>query len=120
MTVQNAIDEANRLRPNDFTQAQKVRWLNELDGVIFREVILTHEGAPLCDYSGHGELSEELLVPFPDEGLYPLYLVMQYDLHNGETGKYHNSASAFETAYQTYANAYNRAHYPLCDGRLKF
>lgn len=120
MTVQNAIDEADRLRPNDFTQVQKVRWLSDLDGLIFREVILTHTGAPLTDYSGHSELTDELLVPFPDEGLYPLFLVMEYDLHNGEAGKYNNSSAAFLSAYQTYANAYNRTHFPVSDGRLRF
>lgn len=120
MTLQSAINEADSLRPNDFTQAQKLRWLNDLDGLIFREVFMTHFGAEQTEFSGHGALTDTLLVSFPDDGLYPLYLVMAYDLHNGETGKYNNSANAFEAAYQTFANAYNRSHFPCADGRLKF
>lgn len=120
MTVQNAISRADELRPNDFSQAQKIDWLSALDGLIFREVFLTHTWLLREDYSGHTALSDILLVPFPDAQLYPLYLVMQYDLHNGETGKYNNSASAFSSAYQTFVNACNRRFMPLSDGRLKF
>lgn len=120
MTVQDAINAADALRPNDFTLGQKCEWLNELDGQIFRELILSHNAPIIEDFSKHTGQADTLLVPFPDTGLYPLYLVMRFDLHNGETAKYANSAAAFEAAYQTFANYYNRTHYPVCDGRLRF
>jgi hypothetical protein len=44
MTVNSAITRVNRLKPNGFDAADKIRWLAELDGEIRREIIETHEG----------------------------------------------------------------------------
>lgn len=40
MTIEMAIDRADRLRPNQFTNTEKVRWLSELDNQVFYEVLL--------------------------------------------------------------------------------
>jgi len=40
MTIEQAIDRADRLRPNAFVTTEKVRWLSELDLQVYSEVIL--------------------------------------------------------------------------------
>lgn len=120
MTMKDAIEWADSLRPNDFTQAQKQAWLNDLDGQIFREVILPRTEPCIEDFTPHRELTDTLLVSFPDTGLYPLYLVMCFDLHNGETGKYANSAAAFETAYRSFACHYYCTHGSVLKRGLRF
>ena len=40
MTIEKAIDQADNLRPNAFTQMQKVEWLSRLDNQVFEEVLL--------------------------------------------------------------------------------
>ena len=44
MTIQEAIEVIDTLKPNMFPEHQKVAWLNDLDGLVWREVVLTHEG----------------------------------------------------------------------------
>jgi len=40
MTIEQAIDRADRLRPNPYTVTEKVKWLSELDLQVYSEVIL--------------------------------------------------------------------------------
>ena len=44
---------------------------------------------------------------------------MQIDYTNGEYDKYNNSAEMYNTAWQAYANYYNRNHMPKGQ-RMKF
>jgi len=43
MTIQNAIDRVDRLRPNRVPVGEKIRWLCDLDRMVMDEVILCHE-----------------------------------------------------------------------------
>jgi hypothetical protein len=45
MTAQEAIDKADRIRPNSYDVDIKLAWLNELDAQIYNDIILTHEDA---------------------------------------------------------------------------
>ena len=42
MTAGEMIALADRLRPNQYTTADKLRWLERLDGQVLSEVIGTH------------------------------------------------------------------------------
>ena len=56
MTAGEMIALADRLRPNQYTTADKLRWLERLDGQVLSEVIGTHaEIAP--DAAGGAALS---------------------------------------------------------------
>lgn len=115
MTVREAIALADRLKPNRFSDADKLKWLSELDGMIARELMDTHEGSPLTGaFSGYTEERDdvELLAPFPYDALYRWYLESQIDLGNMEIAKYNNSKALFNSAYLTYTDHYNRTHMP--------
>ena len=43
MTIAQAIDRADRLRPNQYSTTEKVRWLSELDQQVYSEVLLMAE-----------------------------------------------------------------------------
>jgi hypothetical protein len=45
MTAQEAIDKADRIRPNSYDIDIKLTWLNELDAQIYNDIVLTHEDA---------------------------------------------------------------------------
>ena len=53
-----------------------------------------------------------LLIGWPYDEIYRWYLEMKIDDANGEMTKYNNSAAKYNTYYQAYQNAYNRAHMP--------
>lgn len=43
MTIEKVIDRADRLRPNQFSNTEKVLWLSELDNQVYQEVLLMAE-----------------------------------------------------------------------------
>ena len=45
MTIIEAINRIDTLKPNTYSQETKVYWLSKLDGIIFDKIIKTHEGA---------------------------------------------------------------------------
>lgn len=115
MTLLEAINRIDVLKPNGYSQAEKIQWLSTLDGIIKREIIDTHEGGEGVTFNGYTEetsLTTELLVPAPYDDVYLRYLEMQIDYANGEYGKYNNSMAMYDTAYSTFQRYYNRTHMP--------
>lgn len=122
MTIIEAINRIDAIKPNSFSQQEKVRWLNTLDGIVKKEIIDTHEGAEDVTFYGYSEntlLTTELLVPAPYDEVYVRYLEMQMDYANGEYNKYENSVEMYNTAYSAFERYYNRTHMPL-GKKLKF
>lgn len=115
MTIREAIEVTDRLTPNQYGSADKLRWLSELDGTVWHEILSQHETdvpafrgyAPETDLDG-----TELLITWPYDGIYRWYLEMKINDANGETTRYNNAAAKYNMYYQAYQNAYNRAHLP--------
>ena len=121
MTVHEAISGIDGLWPNQYTDAQKLGWLNALDGMIFLELLCTHEGGPerFTPYTS-ASAGTELLVPPPYDGeLYMNYLQSCIDRHNGETGRYNVSASLYNAAMQRFEDYWNRTHRPMRRGKVR-
>lgn len=119
MTLMDALYRIDELKPNSYSQSEKIKWLSSLDGLIKREIIDTHEGGEDIVFSGYNEnsdLSIVLLVPAPYDDIYLRWLETQIDYANGEYGKYNNSITMYNAAYSIYANHYNRTHMPKSKG----
>lgn len=115
MTIIEAIQSIDLLKPNNYTQEDKVAWLSTLDGVIKNEIIDTHEGSEKITFNGYDEntpLDTILLVPAPYTDIYARWLEAQIDYTNGETEKYTNSMIMYNTAYSAFERYYNRTHMP--------
>lgn len=117
MTVREAIALVDRLKPNKFSEADKVKWLSDIDGLIVRELVDSHENSPLQgEFEGYADLATsgdtELLAPYPYDILYRWYLESQIDLGNMEIAKYNNSKTLFNNAYLNFTDHYNRTHMP--------
>lgn len=116
MTISEVMSRIDVLKPNRYTQSEKVQWLSTLDGVIKKEIIDTHEGAEDIVFNGYNDdtnLDTELLVPAPYDVVYLHYLEMQMDYANGEYGRYNNSTALYNSAYSTFERYYNRTHMPI-------
>lgn len=115
MTIIEAINRVDILKPNSYSQNEKIWWLSCLDGMIYEEIISTHEGGENIDFSGYNDktlLGTQLLVPAPYDEIYIRYLEMQINYANGEFGKYNNSVFMYEAAYESFKRYYNRTHMP--------
>ena len=124
MTIIEAINRVETIKPNSYGQTEKIRWLSDLDGIIKTEIFDTHEGGENISYSGYTEdtaLDTLLLVPEHYDDIYIHYLEMRIDYANNEYGKYNNSMMMYNTAYAAFEKYYNRNHMPISRGqRFKF
>lgn len=107
MTPNKAIETVDRLKPNSYSEEDKLRWINELDGMVQRLVIQTDN---VIQYSYPEDMDRELLIPSPFEEVYALFLEAKIDYYNREYANYNNSALMFETQYSEYKKAYIREH----------
>ena len=125
MTIQEAIAGIDGRKPNTVPEETKLRWLEELDWEIFRDVLLTHQG-PVPEFTGYPEnMSREdreatpLLAPAPYDSMYLYCLESRIDYENGELGRFNNSNAMFRTVFDAFRNWYNRTHRPL-SGAARF
>lgn len=116
MTIIEAINKIDSLKPNTYTQEDKIEWLSNLDGIIKKELIDTHEGSESVTFNGYEAdtaLDTVLLVPAPYDDVYIKWLEAQIDYVNGDTQRYENSMIAYNTVYSTFQRFYNRTHMPI-------
>lgn len=113
MTIQQAIERANEMRMgNSSTDDVKIRWLSELDGMIYNDVIKRHKGnesMTMPEYTIENT-NKELIAEAPHDVLYVYYLMAQIDLAASEINKYNASVSLYNTALGNYKNWYRRNH----------
>ena len=115
MTIMEAINRIDAIKPNRYSQDEKVHWLSTLDGIIKAKIIDTHDGSEKIAFDGYTEktsLATQLLAPAPYDEIYLFWLESKIDYWNGEMGRYNNSISMYNTAYEEYARYYHRTHRP--------
>lgn len=115
MTIIEAINRIDSLKPNNYTQEDKIKWLSTIDGVIKKEIIDTHEGADTIIFNGYDidtALDTVLIVPAPYDDIYVKWLEAQIDYFNGETARFNNSIVMYNTAYSVFEKYYNRTYMP--------
>lgn len=117
MTIKECIDKVDRVKPNQYSIEDKVDWLSFIDGIIINDVLKTHEGYK-DEYEGFtgyspDSLGTKLIVGHPHDSLYVAYLKMKIDEENGETARYNNSLTLFNSYMTAYKRWYNKYHMPL-------
>lgn len=114
MTIGEAIAAVQTIKPTQIPRAQLVRWLDEVDRTIYRELIRTHEYGQCIMFDGHdpegetGADTELLLAPAPYDRMYIYFLCAQIDMQNQEFDLYQNNAALYNLAYSDYAAYYAR------------
>ena len=115
MTILEIINRVDTIKPNSYTQTEKIDWLSTIDGIIKNEIIDTHEGGEAIVFEGYTpdtSLDTVLLVPAPYDDIYIRWLESRIDYANGEYKKYNNSAMAYNAAFEAYSRYYNAQHKP--------
>ena len=115
MTIIEAINRIDMLKPNNYSQPDKIAWLSTLDGIIKKEIIDTHEGSENVTFVGYNSdtaLDTILIVPEPYDDIYIKWLEAQIDYANADTKRYANSMIMYNTAYSAFERYYNRTNMP--------
>ncbi|MBO7318488.1 MAG: hypothetical protein J6V06_00525 [Clostridia bacterium] len=115
MTIMEAIHAIDSLKPNSYSESDKIRWLSTLDGLIKIEIIDTHEDSEGITFNGYNDKTPtdtQLIAPAPYDKVYVQWLQSQIDYANEETAKYNNSSAAYNHSYSEFQDYYNRTHMP--------
>lgn len=113
MTIIEAINKIDALKPNDYTQSEKVKWLSTLDSLIYKEIITTHEGdTTFAGYTDDTPVDTVLLAGEPYDDMYIHWLESKIDYYNAEYTRYNNSVTQFDDMYSAFSKYYNRTHKP--------
>lgn len=112
MTIIEAINRTDNIKPNIYDQVTKIGWLSQLDWKI-KMLMDTFHGDDAAFFRGYDtttDLETKLLVSAPHDQIYLRWLEAQIDLSNGEIDRYNVSITLFNTEYQAFANDYSRNH----------
>lgn len=123
MTLIEAINRIDLIKPNTLERLEKTRWLSTLDGIIKSMIIDTHEGGESVEFKGYDEDTDPttvLLVPAPFDEIYLFWLESKINYWNGEYERYQNSMIMYNTAYAAFEQHYNLTHRPLSKKRFLF
>lgn len=107
MTPNKVIEKVDRLKPNAYTEEDKLEWINELDGMVQR---LVFQEDNVTQYVYPNDMEKELLIPAPFDDAYILFLEAKIDYYNREYSNYNNSAMMFESQFSEYKKDYIRNH----------
>ena len=117
MTIQYALDLADKMKPNMMERWIKIAFLQEIDRKIYNELVMTHEHAEedevLPTYNESTDDGTELLVPDPYGMLYVYWIMTRIDQQNQETEKENNDRARFENEYQEMSDWWTRTKMPL-------
>ena len=113
MRVVEVLREVDQTRPNAYTDAEKIAWLNSIEGRVYTDILQKAEG-----FEGEfipfkeGEEGRELAVPVPFTDLYVYYLASKIDFFNGDTARYNDSIVLYNEAWDDYAAYYRENNKP--------
>lgn len=109
MTPAKVIETVDRLKPNAYSDEDKLRWINELEGMVQRLVVQVDEDK-VKQLVYPDDMDKELLIPAPFDDVYGLFVEAKIDYYNREYGNYNNSAMMFESQFNEYKKDYIRHH----------
>ncbi len=96
ITAAQVLEQVDALLPNQYTRAEKLRWLAQAEGFVLREICRTSgDLPPLTDQSS-------LTAVAPYDVLYRHYVEAQIHYCNGEMARYNSAAVCWNNAFAAY------------------
>ena len=120
MTIQQAIDAAQALRSTEIPDEQLAGWLASLDDTLWYRVLRNYgfeRPAALPYYTESTENDEQdwrdielMLTDRYAHEMYPMWLVMQIDLHHSDYERYNNDALLYNAQENAWEKDVSRNH----------
>lgn len=117
MTIQEALDQLDEMKPNMMSRKLKVKYLTEIEQLIWAEIIMKHEHPAEIEvkpvYNEETDPGSVLLIPDPYSEVYVYWLMTKVDIQNQEDSRYAVDRAHFENSYDTMSDWYTREHMPI-------
>lgn len=123
MRIIDANNQINSLKPNTYSETQKILWLSQLESMVKRLVIDAHEGGEGISFEGFTEdvdTNTQLLMPAPFDVAYLYWLEAQIHYANEDIDMYNSAIMMFNSAFSEYKADYKRNHASKGFGRFRF
>lgn len=123
MTIIEAINQIDSLKPNTYSVKQKIFWLNQLEAMVKKQVIDAHEGGDKIPFDGFTEdtdTSTVLFMPTPYDMAYIYWLEAQIHYANEDIDMYNSAITMFNAAFREHKDDYKRTHTTKAAGRFRF
>ena len=123
MKICEAISQINSLKPNTYSDKQKIYWLHQLESMVKRLVIDTHEGGDQIAFDGFNEntsVETQLFMPSPFDMAYIYWLEAQIHYANEDIDMYNSAILMFNATFSEYKADYKRNHATKGTGRFRF
>lgn len=123
MKICEAISQINSLKPNTYSDKQKIYWLSQLEAMVKVQVIDTHEGGERIPFDGFTEYTDtrtQLFMPAPFDMAYLYWLEAQIHYANEDIDMYNSAIMMFNTAFREYKDHYTKTHATKGTGRFRF
>ena len=121
MTLQEALDITDEMRPNGMRRDTKIKHLTDLEQMIHAEVIMKHEHTPEQEtvpvYNEETLPGTVLLIPDPYSKVYWHWLRTRIDEQNLEDARFNADMTLFDAAWREMTSWYNRTYMPIMQNR---
>ena len=117
MTIQECLDIVDEMKPNMMSRKLKIKYLTEIEGLIWSEIVMKHEydlnAIQRPQYTEDTDPGTVLIVPEPYQMVYVYWLMSKIDMQNQEDDRYNVDRAHFENAYNTMSDWRTREHMPV-------
>lgn len=117
MTIQECLDIVDEMKPNMMSRKLKIKYLTEIEGLIWSEIVMKHEydlnAIQRPQYTEDTDPGTVLIVPEPYQMVYVYWLMSKIDMQNQEDDRYNVDRAHFENAYNTMSDWWTREHMPV-------
>lgn len=109
-TINEVIERVGRTKPNAIDDRDKARWLIQLDGRLFEEMVKWDkpDAEVVKEYPEDGD--KELLASGPYEDLYDFYLTAMVSLAMRENADYGNNIDLYNARMTEFQSTWRRDH----------
>ena len=112
MTIEYAVEYADRIKPNNFDNDDMIRWINEVEALIQTKILLIDINDVIQYGSWNEDKNTELIIPPPHDKVYTTYLLAEIDNANGEYNRYANTKLQFDAAFAELARWVSQTYAP--------
>ena len=118
MKVRNVLDQVNEVKPNVFSDARLMDFLNEIEATIWVE-ILDNDPDNYKRLALPADYDEDLIAVPPYDKLYGSYIQAMIDFQYEESISYQNNMAMFNSVFLEYKKYMQRKEASVNDYRFR-